>query len=104
MSNGDVWIASISYDGTNLNAAVQDGANPAQTVISNYAIDMTGALGTNQAYVGFTSGTGGGFENHDILSWQFANTTQLANVPEPATVASLAIAMAGLGLLRPRRR
>jgi hypothetical protein len=106
MANGDIWTATIGYDGTNLTVNVQDGANPAQTLISNYGIDISSYLGTNTAYVGFTSATGSGWENHDILDWRFANDTSLAptaNVPEPATFALFGLGLAGIKLSQRRR-
>ena len=55
------------------------------------------------------AGTGAGWENHDILSWDFANTTELApppvsGVPEPGQGAMMLLAGALLaGLARVRR-
>ena len=103
MSNGDVWTAAVGYDGKNLSLRLQDGNGAATTIYSAVPIDIAGALGTNQAYVGFTSGTGAGWENHDVLSWQFSNTTSLSPVPEPASVA-LMLAGAGALLVAARRR
>lgn len=57
------------------------------TPVLNVSLLMTSliALNDGQAYVGFTAATGGGFENHDILSWK------LTSVPEPGTLALLGI-------------
>ncbi len=80
MSNGDVWSVTIGYDGTTklLNVIVQDGAMAPETIISNYFIDIASDLGSSQAFVGFTSATGSGWENHDILNWALASDTSLA--------------------------
>lgn len=78
--------------------------------ISDFPIDIASYLGTNQAYVGFTSGTGAGWENHDILNWQFADTTQLApqppapgGVPEPVSFSLFGAGVAGLAAMRRRK-
>ncbi len=107
MSNGDVWKVTIGYDGTGLSLQIQDGAMLADTIYSNLPIDIASALGTNQAYVGFTSGTGAGWENHDILSWEFSNTTQLgppSPVPEPAPAALMLLGAALVSTFAVRRR
>ena len=108
MSNGDLWRATISYNGSDLSASLFDmsGAHAESapfTVYSSLPLNIAADLGTNTAFVGFTSGTGGGIENHDIGNWQFANTTQLAT-PEPGTLVSLAGACAALMLARRRIR
>lgn len=101
MSNGNLWTVSIGYDGTNLTASMFDPSEGSTfTAINNLPIDISSILGTNQAYVGFTSGTGAGWENHDIKDWQFANTTQLVEVPEPFSIALLSLGLAGLGFAR----
>jgi len=108
MSNGDVWSATVSYDGSTklLNVYLQDGGNALQHLISDYSIDLSAALGTNDAFVGFTGATGSGFENQDILSWQLANDTSLGNpgrLPEPAGLTLLSLAAAALAAGRRRR-
>jgi hypothetical protein len=103
MSNGDLWTASIGYDGSKLSVQLLDPAKGfVFNAIGGMPIDIASILGTNQAYVGFTSGTGAGWENHDIISWQFADTTELATVPEPATLSIVGVGL--LGLLARRRR
>jgi hypothetical protein len=71
MSNGDLWSVWIDYDGTNLNVAVADNSVTRPANIISYPIDLSVLLGGNSAFVGFTAGTGDGFENHYILNWYF---------------------------------
>jgi hypothetical protein len=71
MSNGDLWSVWIDYDGTNLNVAMADNSTTRPANLISYPIDSPSLLGQKPAFVGFTAGTGGGWENHLILDWHF---------------------------------
>ena len=107
MSNGDLWSAWIDYDGTTLQVRLADNSSvrPAGALLSeavNIPCLLGGGNGTgtcgvtpgNTAFVGFTSGTGAGFDNHDIVDWQYTNTFNPipgpSGVPEPSTWMLLA--------------
>ena len=66
--------------------------------VVTYDVDLAEVLGPN-AYVGFSSGTGSGSGNHNVLGWQFQSTDadEGASVPEPGLLIGLA-AVSGLGL------
>jgi IPTL-CTERM motif/Legume lectin domain len=65
--------AGHSNDGTTLELRLsQTPVRPALATLS-HVVDLVSLLGTTQAYVGFTSGTGAAFANHDILTWRFDN-------------------------------
>jgi hypothetical protein len=101
MSNGDLWTVNISYDGAHLTVTLSDPAEGTSfTAINSYAINLASLLGQNTAFVGFSSGTGAGWENHDIVNWTFANTAQLGGTtPTTPTVPALSgWALAGLTL------
>jgi len=96
MSNGDVWTVTAAYDGSTLSLSITDPAKGFTDVVyTNVPINIAADLGPNTAFVGFTAGTGSGFENHDILNWSFANDTSLAT-PEPSTLLMLGSGILGL--------
>ena len=76
LSNGDVWSATVNYDGSDLSVSVRDvtAGLSDYSVISNYAIDIPSILNATTAYAGFTASTGSDHESHDVLSWNLTTT------------------------------
>ena len=108
MNNEAIWYSWIDYDGGSNLLEVrlsETNVRPTSPILSlnrDLAID----LGTTNAFVGFTSGTGAAFANHDVLSWTFVDhfaPIDGGNVPEPATLALLGIAFAGITVARRRK-
>jgi len=87
MKNGDIWYAWIDYNGQTgeLDVRLSDsvGARPAQPQLSqSVVLDAPSILGSSPAvYAGFTSATGGAWDNHDILMWKFYGTFQPISLP-----------------------
>jgi Legume lectin domain len=110
-NNGQVWFAWIDYNGSVIEARVsQTSSRPAAPNVA-FPVNLAAVLGTSQAFVGFTAGTGAGFENHDILSWQFDNAfAPIGTVSEVPTVTetslfliALLLGAVGMGFIRQRR-
>lgn len=112
-NNGQVWFAWIDYNGSVIEARVSPtNSRPAAPNVA-FPVNLAAVLGTSQAFVGFTAGTGAGFENHDILSWQFDNAFAPIGAANPVPTLSetalfliaLLLGAAGIGFIRwPRTR
>lgn len=103
LNNGDIWNAWIDYDGATHQLdvrATRAAVRPTSALLS-LVRDLGAELGTTQAYIGFTSGTGSAFANHDVLAWTLENRYApidgnggAASVPEPGALALTALALA----------
>ncbi|WP_409343191.1 cadherin-like beta sandwich domain-containing protein [Paenibacillus sp. MBLB4367] len=68
-----VWI---DYNGNNgkLEVFLNDSSTrPGSPVLVQNNVDLGKILTAEDVYAGFTSATGGSYENHDILKWYFTN-------------------------------
>ncbi len=96
-NNGALWHSWVDYNSVTKKLEVRYN-NVAQRPVSaslSYTVDLASVLKSNNAFVGFTSGTGAGGNFHDIKSWTFVNDYQPVNgVSAPATFALFGVAAA----------
>lgn len=113
MNNGEDWFAWVDYNGLSdlleVRLNTQD-LRPTDALLS-YSVDLAGALNSNLAFVGFTSGTGSAGGQHDILNWQFnsrfepiGSVGQTGTVPAPAPIALMLAGLAACLVGRRRRQ
>ena len=116
MKNGNIWYAWIDYNGTSnqVDVRLSDGVDvrPASAQLSAIVnLGDSSILGSApNVYAGFTSGTGGAYDNHDILTWEFRSsyqpiTTVGASVPDStSTLGLLAVGVFAMAAIRRSRQ
>ena len=75
LKDGNVHTARVLYRPPVLSVYLDDPSTP--VLVSSVDISLVADHG-GAAWVGFTASTGGGYENHDILSWTF-NATEVSS-------------------------
>ncbi len=109
LDGGSLITAWVDYNGTNDLLEVRantTGIRPGDALLS-YTVDLVQELGSTDAFVGFTSGTGAAGADHDIVAWQFNsefNPISTIGVPEPGTLAIIGVGLFGMGIARRRAR
>lgn len=107
LDSGQDLTAWIDYNGVTqtLEVRFNDSNSRPMAALLSYNVDLASVVGNPQAYVGFTSGTGAAWANHDLVNWEFRDTFRPigGGVPEPATWAMLVLGFGALGAAMRRR-
>jgi len=107
LNNGSIYSAWIDYNGTTDNLEVRfanSSSRPATPLLSKI-VDLESILGSSNAFVGFTSGTGSAYNDHDILNFTFADEFKPIGgtaVPGPGPLFGVAAAFGYSRKLRNR--
>lgn len=107
MNNGDIWNAWIDYNSVTqlLEARLTRSGTRPTTAMLTHTIDLATVLGTTNAFVGFTSGTGAAYANHDVLTWTLEDKfAPIGTVPEPGSLALFGAGLALAGLMRKKNK
>ncbi|MEO1005063.1 MAG: PQQ-dependent sugar dehydrogenase, partial [Cyanobacteria bacterium J06638_38] len=87
LNSGSLLNAWIDYDGTSnlLSVFLGNTADKPTTALLSQTIDLALVLGS-QAFIGFSAGTGGLSNNHDLINWELTSNSTLLAAP-PSSVA-----------------
>lgn len=105
LDNGGDLTAWVDYNGATdlLEVRLSNTLLRPTDALLSYSVDLVSILGTPNAFLGFTSGTGIAGANHDVISWTFNDSYQpitelpgVGGVPEPM---SWVLMIAGFGLV-----
>jgi hypothetical protein len=77
LASGDTIAAHITYDGTNLILTLTDNVVN-KTFTHTFPVNIPTTIGGNNAYVGFTGGSGGLSSSQKIESWTFSSSAASA--------------------------
>ena len=108
LDEGGDLTAWVDYNGATklLEVRLNNSLTRPTEALLSYTVDLVSVLGTPNAFVGFTSGTGAAAANHDVVSWIFNDDYKpvVGGVPEPATWAMLIAGFGLVGAVARRRR
>lgn len=93
-NNGLVWNAWVDYNGATDGLEIRWSTLATRPVSSQLSrtVDLVSILGGDTAFVGFTSGTGSAWGDHQILSWSYVGEfAPIPSIPEPSTYGLLII-------------
>ena len=85
LHSGDVMLASLSYDGTNLTETIQDTHTGATFTHVYTNVNIPALVGGDSAYVGFTAGTGALTAVQNVLTWSYDPSTSPPAAPTGLT-------------------
>ncbi len=103
-NNGDYWNVWIDYDGVSdlLEVRWSTALQRPESSMLSHTVDLLDLIGQTSAYVGFTSGTGAGFGNQDLIGWEFRS--YYSPVPEPSTYILGVLSTLTLAVMSRRQR
>jgi hypothetical protein len=95
----DVFQVTLSYNGTTLTETIKD-TNTNATFTTTYTVNIPSVIGSSQAYVGFTGGTGGLTTVADVKTWTYTFSQPLPQLAAggPAAGAGEVPALTGVEL------
>jgi len=107
LDSGSVFHAWVDYDGASDVLEVRLALNDTRpgTALMIHSVDLVSLLGTTDAFIGFTSGTGAAGADHDIRRWVFTgefnpidnpNNPGNGTVPEPGSLALMSLGLLGV--------
>ena len=97
LNGGGVLNAWIDYDGNSnlLEVSLANTVNKPTTATLSLNLDLADIVGS-QAFLGFSAGTGGLSNNHDIRNWEVASNSNLLAAPPTSVSLNSETILSGL--------
>jgi hypothetical protein len=82
LHSGDAMHAHFVYNGTTLTLTLTDTVTNAY-VTESFPVNIPAIVGSNNAYIGFTAGTGSLSATQNILSWAYSSSNAVTTIATP---------------------
>jgi len=101
-NNGQIWTSWVDYNGLTdlLEVRVANDGIRSTNAFLSHTVDLQTVLGSPNAFIGFTSGTGAASNDHDILSLEFRDDFNPVGVPAPGAFGLMLLGLAGIAARR----
>ena len=71
LHSGDIFKVHAVYNGTLLSVTITDSVT-GKASTQSYTVNIPQTVGSNQAYVGFSAGTGGQTATQEVITWTYS--------------------------------
>ena len=91
LDDGAMHHAWVDYDGSRMEVRLARTANRPSAPNLTRQVNLRQVLGSNEAFLGFTSATGSSWGDHDLLYWEYRQTFDPIGLTQPNTIMAVTV-------------